>query len=641
MSDGRLTKTPTWRTTTVVLKALLLGCIGIWFAAACRDQRGLVAPTGKAHVPISAAVATTASGATFTTDKDDYAPGETLNLSGAGWQPADVLDIHLDETPQNHPPVDWSVNVDENGAFTDATYVVQESDAGVTFALTATSRATGETATATFTDNGTGSPTACLTAGVSSAAIVDASGSVSPSGVVTVNSASGDLIDITATSGNVISTICIKSGTSTFALAGSGTTANSSGAGDATGTSQHSIPITADGVYGLDLEPSDATAGCYTVSGIGTATVTVTRAPTVDGAPNCKGISHVDVFTTPGGGGAQATSGISTTIHRQNADGSETDVTNGSVTMGATVHDHATVTTTVHNIPAGSSVTFNLYSGTGCTNLVSSVGVNLTGGAMSETVQTANLLITASMIPGISFDATFTSSDKSTSTGVPDAGPSPCENLTVHSSINDFHYHIDGGTTAFTCHTLDANTNPVGSGPDPATCPSSEGSAPVNTSHDYLVHVTVTNGTGVNILEKVQGGLAAKATYANSAGVSYVPVSNVITIDANDITCTGNGSNGNGAATINLSSAKTSSGNTGNVVIWNATGSTNPASAGFAMAPGAVCELTVIVRKTFSSTGNQPVTSSWSELQTLVDGPSAPFSEKSPYTGSLLVSVTP
>lgn len=131
----------------------LSGALTAFLVSSCSDNGVEPNRTGApAHIPIALATASTASGATFTTDKDDYAPGDTLKLAGAGWQPGDTLDIHLDEDPQNHPPVDWAVGVDENGGFQDSTYVVQDSDAGVTFALTATSRATGETATATFTD---------------------------------------------------------------------------------------------------------------------------------------------------------------------------------------------------------------------------------------------------------------------------------------------------------------------------------------------------------------------------------------------------------------------------------------------------------------------------------------------------------
>ncbi|HYT71450.1 MAG TPA: PxKF domain-containing protein [Gemmatimonadales bacterium] len=134
---------------------VLLVPIALLFAVSCQKDanKNLMgpAPKGTAHIPNFVTVQST-SGASFTTDKDDYTPGEKLNLSGAGWQANDVLDILLDETPQNHDPVSWTIAVDDSGGFTDASYVVQESDLGVTFTITATGRATGETATATFTD---------------------------------------------------------------------------------------------------------------------------------------------------------------------------------------------------------------------------------------------------------------------------------------------------------------------------------------------------------------------------------------------------------------------------------------------------------------------------------------------------------
>src|ERR1041385_9398820 len=128
-------------------KGMLLGSLALLLIGSCQnDRKDLVGPArrGLAHVPSFSSATTTASGATFTTDKDDYAPGDTLKLAGGGWQAGDSLDILLDETPQNHPPVSWAVGVDSSGRFRDSSYVVRESDLGVTFALTATSRKTGE-----------------------------------------------------------------------------------------------------------------------------------------------------------------------------------------------------------------------------------------------------------------------------------------------------------------------------------------------------------------------------------------------------------------------------------------------------------------------------------------------------------------
>ena len=304
MFDEHHLKRATLPATTAMLKRLVLGSVALLFATSCQNDghQNLAGPTlkGLAHIPSYSVSTTTESGASFTTDKDDYSPGETVNLLGTGWVPADVLDIHLDVTPPNHPPVDWTITVDDDGNFTDGTYEVQESDAGATLTITATSRATGEWATATFTDNGAGSPTNCLTSGVTGAFTVDdnATGDGNP--------AAGN-VTVSAPAGSTITKICIKDGSSSFALGGSGGDANSQGGGDNGGTSSHSIPITADGSggdharYGLDLEPGDAQDGCYTVSGMGTGTVTVTRAPSVGGTPNCKNVSHIDVFTTPGG----------------------------------------------------------------------------------------------------------------------------------------------------------------------------------------------------------------------------------------------------------------------------------------------------------------------------------------------------
>ncbi len=80
-----------------------------------------------------------------------------------------------------------------------------------------------------------------------------------------------DIISFTAPAGQVITGICIKSGINMF------------------GGTGHSGLITADGVYGEN--------DCYTVTGMGSSTVTVTRTGTP--GSNCQELSHVDYFTDP------------------------------------------------------------------------------------------------------------------------------------------------------------------------------------------------------------------------------------------------------------------------------------------------------------------------------------------------------
>ena len=116
--------------------------------------------TPKAVPPPSLATASNGNGLSVTTDKDDYQPGDTVWFTGAGWQPGDTLDIVLADEPATHEPHTWWVAVNEIGGFTDSTYVVDVGDLGVTFTLTATSRATPtQGLTVQFTDGNPGALT--------------------------------------------------------------------------------------------------------------------------------------------------------------------------------------------------------------------------------------------------------------------------------------------------------------------------------------------------------------------------------------------------------------------------------------------------------------------------------------------------
>jgi hypothetical protein len=109
--------------------------------------------------PPSFATADNGAGLSITTDKDDYAPGDTVWFTGAGWQPGDTLEIVLADEPATHDPHTWRIPVNETGGFRDSTYVVDVGDLGVTFTLTATSRANpAQSLTVQFTDGNPGVP---------------------------------------------------------------------------------------------------------------------------------------------------------------------------------------------------------------------------------------------------------------------------------------------------------------------------------------------------------------------------------------------------------------------------------------------------------------------------------------------------
>jgi hypothetical protein len=143
--------------TRVWCMSLVLAALGV----ACGDQptevvpdREVAAEGGLTRAPGSMADATSSSddGRVISTDKDDYAPGDTVWFTGSGWPADDVLDIRLSEQPETHPPHEWTIAVAGDGTFRDSTYVVDDGDLDVTFTLVATSRETGESLTVMFTD---------------------------------------------------------------------------------------------------------------------------------------------------------------------------------------------------------------------------------------------------------------------------------------------------------------------------------------------------------------------------------------------------------------------------------------------------------------------------------------------------------
>src|SRR5438874_10386991 len=89
------------------------------------------------------------SSPTITTNKSDYAPGETVVMSGSGWIPGQPVALHIEES-DNDLPWDSSATPDAAGNFSISEFVIQAHDIGVVFTLTATQG--GVVATTQFTD---------------------------------------------------------------------------------------------------------------------------------------------------------------------------------------------------------------------------------------------------------------------------------------------------------------------------------------------------------------------------------------------------------------------------------------------------------------------------------------------------------
>lgn len=88
--------------------------------------------------------------ATVRTDQSDYAPGETVTITGDGWQPGETVTLVLREVPAIDPDLTLTAVADESGHIVSTDFSTDIYDLGVQFNLTATG-ATSQ-AEVTFTD---------------------------------------------------------------------------------------------------------------------------------------------------------------------------------------------------------------------------------------------------------------------------------------------------------------------------------------------------------------------------------------------------------------------------------------------------------------------------------------------------------
>jgi hypothetical protein len=130
--------------------------------------------------------------ATVTTDKDDYAPGEYVIITGTGWEPGEKVEFHFEETPKPETCSNSHDNfaiADGNGNIYYAGFLIKENHIGVHFVLTATGLTSERTAVTEFTDGNVRFSTTGLPNGTS--VIVTYSytkGQNTTNGSVTINS---------------------------------------------------------------------------------------------------------------------------------------------------------------------------------------------------------------------------------------------------------------------------------------------------------------------------------------------------------------------------------------------------------------------------------------------------------------------
>ncbi|MEJ8845008.1 neocarzinostatin apoprotein domain-containing protein, partial [Lacibacter sp. H375] len=93
--------------------------------------------------------------ATVMTDKPDYQPGDTVVITGTGWQPGETVTLDVEEDPKPATcllPHDLVAVADAEGKIYSKQFLIKENHLGVTFTLTATGQSSGLVAVTIFKD---------------------------------------------------------------------------------------------------------------------------------------------------------------------------------------------------------------------------------------------------------------------------------------------------------------------------------------------------------------------------------------------------------------------------------------------------------------------------------------------------------
>src|SRR6185369_12447725 len=98
------------------------------------------------------------SSASITTDKMDYIPGETVTITGRGFQPDETVRVKIHEDPHTPQERGFDAVADSGGNFV-GQYLVQDYDLDMKFIVGARGLTSGLTAQTTFTDNQPGTIT--------------------------------------------------------------------------------------------------------------------------------------------------------------------------------------------------------------------------------------------------------------------------------------------------------------------------------------------------------------------------------------------------------------------------------------------------------------------------------------------------
>jgi hypothetical protein len=304
-------------------------------------------------------------GALVKTDKADYAPGETVTITGSGWQANETVKLTLHMDPLRDADTELTATADGNGNFTNTDFAPGQYDVGVRFVLTAIGQASGRRAQTTFTDGN--KVTFSTTAGGTD---VSTFGSIPQSQCFNafVQERQGSNLDVAPTGGRVVTLTSTAAGATFYAGAG------------CAGASVATVTIPAG---------QQAVAFSFVLTTVG--------AQTINGNAGFTGSSNASATAT-----VTAPANVATTLTLSVP--SPTSVTYGStgpVTLTSTL-----TRTTGGAAVAGATVAFTVDAvsvGTGTTNASGVATVSYNPSSLSAGSHTIGSSFTAATISGTSY----------------------------------------------------------------------------------------------------------------------------------------------------------------------------------------------------------------------------------------------
>ncbi len=114
-------------------------------------QALVVGGTNGAGAVLGSSSIVSSSSAAISTNKMDYAPGETATITGRGFQAGEVVRVKIHEDPHTPQERGFDVTADADGNFS-GEYLVMDYDLNMKFIVGSRGLTSGLTAQTTFTD---------------------------------------------------------------------------------------------------------------------------------------------------------------------------------------------------------------------------------------------------------------------------------------------------------------------------------------------------------------------------------------------------------------------------------------------------------------------------------------------------------